>query len=366
MTPGIPAMLLLDPNVIDDPYPFYRRLRGEAPVWEIPRAGLFTLSTFELLAEATRRVDDFSSNLTCLLYRDDAGIPCRLPFGDAGGQALATADPPAHPLHRSTVFPELVAKRMNELERDVVAIADQCVTRALHGGTVEFMSEIGNVVPITMISRLIGFHDGNTDQLLRAAFDSTAMLGSTLTLDELMQLIGRVDEVQTWIADQLANAMREPNDDLLGAVARGVQSDVFGEFEANGILHTLLSAGGESTTSLLGNAVRMLAEHSDLRSATTCGRCTRTPPSAASRFQGVPRSYCSGVLPIATTPSSNVPMRSISNGRCRATCRSGAASITVSVRPLRVSRLGTCSRFCSIAPAASHSIPTTRRGGSIA
>jgi cytochrome P450 len=127
------------------------------------------------------------------------------------------------------------------------------------------MSEIGNVVPITMISRLIGFHDGNTDQLLRAAFDSTAMLGSTLTLDELMQLIGRVDEIQTWIADQLANAMREPNDDLLGAVARGVQSDVFGEFEANGILHTLLSAGGESTTSLLGNAVRMLAEHSDLQ-----------------------------------------------------------------------------------------------------
>ena len=40
----------------------------------------------------------------------------RLPFGDAGGQALASADPPMHALHRSTVFPELVAKRMAELE----------------------------------------------------------------------------------------------------------------------------------------------------------------------------------------------------------------------------------------------------------
>jgi cytochrome P450 len=40
---------------------------------------------------------------------------------------------------------------------------------------------------------------------------------------------------------------------------------VFGDIEATGILHTLLSAGGESTTSLLGNAVRILAENPDLQ-----------------------------------------------------------------------------------------------------
>ena len=55
-------------------------------------------------------------------------------------------------------------------------------------------------------------------------------------------------------------AMQTPGDDLLGAVARGVQAGVFADYEANVILHTLLSEGGESTTSLLGNAVRLLAE----------------------------------------------------------------------------------------------------------
>ena len=40
---------------------------------------------------------------------------------------------------------------------------------------------------------------------------------------------------------------------------------MFSDFEALAILHTLLSAGGESTTSLLGNAVRLLAEHQDLQ-----------------------------------------------------------------------------------------------------
>lgn len=265
MTKGISGTLLLDSKVIDDPYPFYRRLHAQAPVRKISGTGLFAVSTFELVAEATGRVEDFSSNIHCLLYRDDAGLPCRLSYGDAGVQALATADPPAHALHRNTVFPELVAKRMEELEPDVVDIANRCVTRAFDSGTVEFMTAIGNVVPITMISRLIGFHDSNMDQLLSAAFDSTAMLGSTLTLDQLLELIGRTGEIQTWIADQLSAAVKEPGDDLLGAVARGVDAGVFGDFEAVVILHTLLSAGGESTTSLLGNAVRILAERQELQ-----------------------------------------------------------------------------------------------------
>lgn len=265
MTQGISPTLLLDAKVIDDPYPFYRLLHARAPVWEIAGTGLFTVSTAELLAEATSRVEDFSSNITCLLYRADTGLPCRLPFGDAGVQALATADPPAHALHRNTVFPELVAKRMKELEPDVVDIANRCVKRALEAGTVEFMTAIGNVVPITMISRLIGFRDSDVDQLLQSAFDSTAMLGSTLTLDELTEHIGRTGEIQTWIADQLSTAMTEPADDLLGAVARGVNAGVFTDFVGNVILHTLLSAGGESTTSLLGNAVRILAEQPELQ-----------------------------------------------------------------------------------------------------
>ena len=265
MAPTISGTHLLDPAVIDEPYGFYEDLRADAPVWEVPGTGIFTVATFQLLAEAAGRVDDFSSNLNCLLYRDDRGMPCRLPFGDAGIQALATADPPTHGLHRDTVFPELVAKRMAALEPDIVEIAEDCVGQALNEGSVDFMAAIGNVVPITMISRLIGFQDSDLDLVLHAAFDSTAMLGTTLSLDELVALIARTGEIQEWLSGQLSAAMSEPTHDLLGAVAQGVNSQTLSEVEANVILHTLLSAGGESTTSLLGNAVRMLAEHQDLQ-----------------------------------------------------------------------------------------------------
>jgi cytochrome P450 len=265
MNKEISGTLLLDPAVIDDPYPFYRELQARAPVWEIPGTGIFTVATAGLVTEATGRTGDFSSSMRCLLYRDDAGQPCRLSFGDAASQALATADPPVHALHRDAVFPELIAKRMAALEPDIADLAGECVTRALERGTAEFMTVIGNVVPITITSRLIGFRDADVDQLLGAAFDSTALVGSALAFDELMALVTRSAEIQDWIAGQVAAARQDPGADILGAVATAVNSGVFGDLEAASILHILLSAGGESTTSLLGNAVRLLAERPDLQ-----------------------------------------------------------------------------------------------------
>ncbi len=175
----IPGTLLLDPQVVDDPYPFFRRLREHAPVWEAGGTGVFTVSTFDLLVEASARVTDFSSNMKSLLYRDDAGLPGRFTFGDAGGQALATADPPLHEVHRRAVFPELVTKRMEALDPEIRQLADELVSRALQSGTVDFMGAIGNVVPVTMITRLIGFRDSDLDELWRSAVHMTRLVGST-------------------------------------------------------------------------------------------------------------------------------------------------------------------------------------------
>jgi cytochrome P450 len=261
----IPGTLLLDPEVLADPYPLYRRLREHAPVWQIAGTEVFTVNTFELLAEASARVVDFSSNMKCLLYRDDAGLPGRFTFGDAGGQALATADPPLHEIHRRAVFPELVTKRMEALDPEIRGIADGLVTRGLEAGTIEFMSAIGNVVPITMISRLIGFRGSDLDELWRSAVHMTRLVGSTLTLDELMNFAAGGDKVQAWISDQVAEAVKDPSEDLLGAVARSINNGILTASEGAGILTILLSAGGESTTSLLGNAVRMLAEDPELQ-----------------------------------------------------------------------------------------------------
>jgi cytochrome P450 len=266
MTGDLPGTLLLDPTVIEDPYPFYRRLREEAPVWRVPGTDIFVVTSFALLVEAAARVEDFSSNMNFLLYRDDRGLPCRLSFGETGSYVLATADPPDHKIHREAVFSELVAKRMASLEPEIADVATRCVNKAVEDRKIDFMAAVANVVPITLVSSLIGFRGSDLDELLRNAFDGTSLVGGRLTLPELEALMMRVAAIGTWIVDQLETAGREPSEDILGAIARAIEANVLDVGEACIILQTLLSAGGESTTSLLGNSVRLLAEHQDVQS----------------------------------------------------------------------------------------------------
>ncbi len=262
---SIPATALLDLEVIDDPYPFYRRLHAEAPVWRVPSTRVVVVSSFDLVTEATARVEDFSSNMRCLLFKNEDGLPEQLPFDDMSQQTLVTADPPAHTLHRRTVFPELVAKRMIALEPGIRDLAVDCVQRAVDEGRVDFMATVANLVPITVVNDLVGFRDSDPLDLLRAAFDSTAMLGSVLTLADLDSLIGRIDAVQTWIGEQLETVRSEDSDKVLGTIAAGVRAGTFSEDEATMMLHTLLGAGGETTSSLLGNAAVILAERPGLQ-----------------------------------------------------------------------------------------------------
>jgi cytochrome P450 len=263
---GLAPQLLLDPQVLDEPYDFYRRLREEAPVWRVGDTNLVVVSTFDAIAEAVRRTDDFSSHLRMLLYRNDDGSPASMPF-DAGPHAnvLATADPPEHTHHRKTVFPELVAKRMASLRPDVEDITDACLDAALAVDAMEFMGGVANAVPIRVVSRLIGFHDEDPDELLAAAFSSTGMLAATHSLDGMFATMGRAAEIMFWIAEQLDAAISGGADGILGQLASAIADGQLDRDAGIVMLHTLLSAGGESTTSLLGNAVHALARRPDLQ-----------------------------------------------------------------------------------------------------
>ena len=259
------SSMLLDPSVLADPYDFYRTLREHAPVWAVPGTDVVTISTFDLLSEAVARPEDFSSTMRCLLYRDENGLPACLDFGNAATPTLAAADPPLHTVHRRAVFPELVARRMRALEDDIRALSATAVASALRHNTFDFMATIGNIVPITVVANLIGFRDINPMQLLQAAFESTTMVGGTMPLDRLNDLVTRIGVIQEWIADQVRHTSEGDDETILLAVRRALDAGTLQMGEVQTILHTLLSAGGESTTSLLGNAVRMLAENQALQ-----------------------------------------------------------------------------------------------------
>jgi cytochrome P450 len=264
-TPSRAPEQLLDPAVLEDPYAFYRQLVAEAPVWRIPGTDIVLVSSFDAVTEAVNRTADFSSNLRGLLYRNEDGTPGVAPF-DPGIQALATADPPSHGRHRSAIFPELVAKRMATLRDEIQELADIFVTAALTGDRVEAMTALANPIPIRVVSKLIGFQDEDPDQLLQVAFTSTAMLAATRSREHQLSAMETSMEAVGWIVGQVDAAIGgAPAEGILGVVAQAVNNGYLEATEAFSVMATLLSAGGDSTTSLLGNALHHLATHPGLQ-----------------------------------------------------------------------------------------------------
>lgn len=256
---------LLDPGVLEDPYPFYRQLIAQAPVWRIPGTDVVLVSSFDAISEVVNRTTDFSSHLLGLLYRNDDGTPGVAPF-DPGVQALATADPPQHATHRSAIFPELVAKRMATLREEIYDLADEFVTAAIAAGRVEAMAALANPIPIRVVSKLIGFQDEDPDRLLELAFATTGMLAATGPLEHQLSLMETSMDSVGWIVSQVDAAVGgAPAEGILAVVASAVNAGELDATEAFSVMATLLSAGGESTTSLLGNALHHLASNPDLQ-----------------------------------------------------------------------------------------------------
>jgi cytochrome P450 len=279
MTQVISAATLLNREVLDKPYSFYRQLQHDAPVWRVPDTDIFAVSRFALIEEATRRIEDFSSNVRGVLYRRRNGTPARLTRNSGIVQALATADPPFHAVHKKAVFPDLVASRMSAMTADIERVTDDCVGRLVHAGSGDFMTAVGNLVPITVVSKLVGFSGkgSNPQKLLQAAFDSTAVVGATLSLAQLARCLLRSALTQRWIATQMSTAAKE-SDNLLASVNRGIEAGALSTAEGRAILHIMLAAGGESTSSLLGNAVSVLAGDQSLQ------QTLRTQPELIPNF----------------------------------------------------------------------------------
>jgi cytochrome P450 len=258
---------ILDRQLLADPYPFYDRLRREAPVWQVPGLDLFLASSWEWVTDGTARVEDLSSNLTTLVVTGPDGRPSLFDTSvlGPGTTTLATSDPPQHTIHRKAVFPELVDRQMALMEPAIREAVGVRLSAARRQRFVEWTSTVANAVPMVVVAQVIGFPVEDEAMLLQWAFHGTDLLAGTKTLEEMAVLVASSTAASAYIADRFEEALAEPGHNVMGAVARAVSTGILTRDEAIGTLVILLGAGGESTAGLIGNAVRILAEDDRLQ-----------------------------------------------------------------------------------------------------
>ncbi len=252
---------------LQDPYPLYDRMRAEAPVHRIGDSVFYAVCGWSAVQEAVERVDDFSSNLTAtMVFHDDGTVTPfdMIPAGDLA-HALATADDPAHAIHRKILLPHLSAKRVRIIEEFAVQTADRLWEDNLREGQIEWMSAMANRLPMMVVARLLGLPDDDVDKLIRLGYAATTLLDGIVTPDQLQAAGMAAMELSGYVMGHFENASASAEHGLIADMAERYASGELEQTPAMGIMITLFSAAGESTASLLGSAAGILADHPEIQ-----------------------------------------------------------------------------------------------------
>jgi cytochrome P450 len=265
-----------DPAVLQCPFPHYAAMRDEAPVIFLRNVGMWFVTRYDLVLEVAKDHKTYSN-----LF---GGASMPLPAGDAEKlraameegyprvSTMLTADQPEHTRYRRLVSKAFSARAIADLEPEIRRITTMLIDRWIDSGRVEFVSEFAVGLPVRVIARALNVPDDRLDDFKRWSDDSIAGIGTNITVDERVEAERGVNEFQHYFAAELDKRRLEPQDDLLTQLLNARVDDEDAEVtdrrpldvpEMLSIIQQLLVAGNETTTKMLTEMMKLLAEHPD-------------------------------------------------------------------------------------------------------
>ena len=265
MTVSSDADLYYDPfdtEIDKDPYPLWRRLREEAPLYYNEKHDFFALSRFDDVDKAMMNWDAYRSGRGSTLEIIKANIT--LPPG-----IILMEDPPIHDLHRGLLSRVFTPKKMNALEPKVREFCARSLDPLVGAGGFDFIGDLGAQMPMRTIGMLLGIPEQD-QEAIRDRLDEGLRIEEGEDYappmdDDFMVAGGEM------FADYVDWRAQHPSDDLMTELLNAEFVDETGtnrrltREEILTYLMLLAGAGNETTTRLIGWAGKLLAEHPDQR-----------------------------------------------------------------------------------------------------
>ena len=245
---------LLDPYDYDfheDPYPYYRRLRDEAPLYRNEDLGFWALSRHHDVHQGFR-------NSSTLSNRDGVSLdPVSRGRHASKTMSFLAMDDPGHLRLRTLVSKGFTPRRIRELEPRVTELAvqhlDTMLEKAGSGVTVDYVAEFAGKLPMDVISELMGVPVPDRDRI-RSMADGVMHREDGVT-DVPASAIEASLNLIVYYQQMIADRRKEPTDDLTTALLEAeIDGDRLTDEEILGFMFLMVIAGNETTTKLLANA----------------------------------------------------------------------------------------------------------------
>ncbi|MBF6170185.1 cytochrome P450 [Nocardia blacklockiae] len=232
----------------EDPYPVYRRLRTEAPLYHNPELGFWALSRHADVIAAFRDSTRLSSANGVSL--DPAA------WGPHAHKTMSflAMDDPRHLRMRQLVFKGFTPRRVTEMTGRIEELTRQYLEPALARERFDWIEEVAGKLPMDVISELMGVPETDRAEIRRLADlvvhrEDGVLDVPAAAIDASLTLVG-------YYADMVAERRRARTGDLTSALVDAeIDGDKLTDDEIIGFMFLMVVAGNETTTKLLGNAL---------------------------------------------------------------------------------------------------------------
>lgn len=259
-----------DAGIDADPYPVWKRMRDQTPLYFNERHEFFALSRYE---------DVESGLLDWKTYRSGRGTVLEIVKEniDIPPGSILFEDPPLHDQHRSLLVRVFTPKKMSALEPLVRDYCARALDPLVGADGFDFVKDLGGPMPMRVIGYLLGIPESD-QEAIRERLDAGMRLdegSADRTVDENFAYVEMFAEYIDWRA-------KHPSDDLMTELLNAELQEEDGSTrrltreEVLTYVSLLAGAGNETTTRLIGWTGKVLGEHPDQRRQITEDRLLLT------------------------------------------------------------------------------------------
>src|SRR5713101_722062 len=249
---------LLDPEVLADPYPLYRRLRTEAPVHWDPYLHAWIVTRYE---DVVTVLHHFSAKRTPTPEQFAAmGLAELGPIAQLMTKQMLFMDAPAHTRLRGLASMAFTPARVEALRSHIREIVDTLMEPLLRAGRMDVINDLAAPLPAIVTAEMLGVPTSDCDQLKSWSADFAEVLGNFQhNPDRAARTLKCVEEMTAYFREAIQVQKKQPREGLINSfMSAEIDGDRLSEEEIIANCIVTMVGGQETTTNLIGNGVLSL------------------------------------------------------------------------------------------------------------
>ncbi|MDT5402329.1 MAG: hypothetical protein QOK33_5560 [Mycobacterium sp.] len=183
----------------------------------------------------------------------------------ASAKTIAAADPPQHTRMRRIVSRGFTPARIKEMVEAINGIVQRCLTGVADAPSFDVVEQLAIPLPVEMICHILGIDrsEYGRAKLWSDAFAAAAGgdFSSAAERNELM--LSTIKEFSTYFVPLIEARRVEPRNDLVSAMVAAIDNESLSTVETLMVAITIMVAGNETSTNLIGNTVVELLTNPD-------------------------------------------------------------------------------------------------------